>query len=150
MELTRRAPFIKGIQLPHVTWTWIPVLLLVGLLILMLAYPLGLLFLKSFAISRPGQETVWSISGWVEAFADANLSIAVGNTFLLAFARIVITSAFAIFFAWVVTRTDTPFKGFIEMSLWLGFFLPLLPMTMGWILLLDPYNGILNKFLMNT
>jgi len=125
------------------------VLLLVGVLIIILAYPLGLLFLKSFAISRPGQETIWGISGWIEAFTDANLPMAVGNTFFLAFARIIITSVFAIFFAWVVTRTDTPFKGLIEMALWLGFFLPLLPMTMGWILLLDPYNGLLNKFLMN-
>ncbi|HEX9661896.1 MAG TPA: iron ABC transporter permease [Candidatus Binatia bacterium] len=149
MELTRRTPFIKGIQLPNVSWSWIPVLLLVGVLIIILAYPLGLLFLKSFAISRPGQETIWGISGWIEAFTDANLPMAVGNTFFLAFARIIITSVFAIFFAWVVTRTDTPFKGLIEMALWLGFFLPLLPMTMGWILLLDPYNGLLNKFLMN-
>jgi iron(III) transport system permease protein len=150
MELTRRTPFIKGIQLPKVSWSWIPVLLLVGILIIILAYPLGLLFLKSFAISRPGQETVWGIGGWIEAFTDANLPMAVGNTFFLAFARIIITSVFAIFFAWVVTRTDTPFKGFIEMALWLGFFLPLLPMTLGWILLLDPYNGLLNKFLTNT
>jgi iron(III) transport system permease protein len=65
----------------------------------------------------------------------------------LAFARVTITSGLAIFFAWVVTRTDTPLKGFIEMSLWLGFFLPLLPMTMGWILLLDPHYGLINKFL---
>jgi iron(III) transport system permease protein len=150
MELTRRTPLIKGIQLPKVSWSWIPVLLLVGVLIIILAYPLGLLFLKSFAISRPGQETIWGIGGWIEAFTDANLPMAVGNTFFLAFARIIITSVFAVFFAWVVTRTDTPFKGFIEMALWLGFFLPLLPMTLGWILLLDPYNGLLNKFLMNT
>jgi iron(III) transport system permease protein len=150
MELIRRTPLLKGIQLPKVSWSWIPVLLLVGILVIILAYPLGLLFLKSFAISRPGQETVWGIGGWIEAFTDANLPMAVGNTFFLAFARIIITSVFAIFFAWVVTRTDTPFKGFIEMALWLGFFLPLLPMTLGWILLLDPYNGLLNKFLTNT
>lgn len=152
MGLTSRAPFVRAFYLPRITWTWswIPVLLLVGLLILLLAYPLALLFLKSFAISRPGQETVWGVSGWVEAFTDKNLISAVANTFSLAFARILITSAFAIFFAWVVTRTDTPFKGFIEMALWLGFFLPLLPMTMGWILLLDPYNGILNRFFMHT
>jgi iron(III) transport system permease protein len=68
----------------------------------------------------------------------------------LAFVRVIITSVLAIFFAWVVTRTDTPLKGFIEVALWLGFFLPLLPMTMGWILLLDPYYGLINKFLMKV
>ncbi|HVO92363.1 MAG TPA: iron ABC transporter permease [Terriglobales bacterium] len=123
-------------------------LLLIAVLILVLAYPVALLFLKSFVASRPGQATVWTIHGWVAAFTDARLPIALGNTFFLAFARVVITSVLAIFFAWVVTRTDTPFKGFIEIMLWLGFFLPLLPMTMGWILLLDPHNGLVNQFFM--
>jgi iron(III) transport system permease protein len=132
-----------------VSWSWIPLALLVGFLILVLAYPLVLLFIKSFVGSRPGQPTVWAITGWVEAFTDVNLAIAIGNTFYLALVRVIITSALAIFFAWVVTRTDTPLKGFIEVALWLGFFLPLLPMTMGWILLLDPYYGLMNKFLMN-
>lgn len=149
MELTRRAAF-RTVQFPRISWTWIPLAALVGVLILVLAYPLGLLFIKSFVASRPGQPTVWAINGWVEAFTDVNLAVAIGNTFYLAFVRIIITSALAIFFAWVVTRTDTPLKGFIEVALWLGFFLPLLPMTMGWILLLDPYYGLVNKFLMKV
>ena len=140
---------IKKCHLGKFSWRWIPALFLIGLLIVLLAYPVGLLFLKSFVASRPGQPTVWTVSGWVAAFTDARLPIALGNTFFLAFARVVITSVLAIFFAWVVTRTDTPFKGFIEIMLWLGFFLPLLPMTMGWILLLDPHNGLINKLLVN-
>jgi iron(III) transport system permease protein len=147
MELTRPAVF-RAVQFPRISWTWIPLALLVGLLILILAYPLVLLFVKSFVISRPGQPTVWAPDGWVAAFTDVNLAVAIGNTFYLAIVRVIISSALAIFFAWVVTRTDTPLKGFIEVTLWLGFFLPLLPMTMGWILLLDPYYGLINKFLM--
>jgi ABC-type Fe3+ transport system permease subunit len=53
----------------------------------------------------------------VEAFTDANLAIAIGNTFYLAFVRVIITTVLAIFFAWVVTRTDTPLKEFIELTL---------------------------------
>lgn len=122
--------------------------LLAAVLVAILAYPLALLFIKSFAISRPGQPTVWGVGGWAAAFGDVNLAVAIGNTFYLGLVRVVLTTVLAIFFAWVVTRTDTPFKGFIEVTLWLGFFLPLLPMTMGWILLLDPYYGLLNKLLM--
>ena len=134
MELTRRTAF-RTFQIPKIEWSWIPLSLLVGLLIVLLAYPLALLLIKSFVVSRPGQDNVWAINGWVEAFTDANLAVAIGNTFYLAFLRVVITTVLAIFFAWVVTRTDTPLKGVIEVTLWLGFFLPLLPMTMGWILL---------------
>src|SRR5512144_2139421 len=149
MELTRRTAF-RTFQIPKIEWSWIPLSLLVGLLIVLLAYPVGLLFVKSFVASRPGQPTVWTIHGWTAAFTDARLPIALGNTFSLAFVRVAISSALAIFFAWVVTRTDTPFTAIIEVMLWLGFFLPLLPMTMGWILLLDPHNGLINKFLVNT
>jgi len=149
MELTRPA-VLRAVPLPRISWTWIPLALLVGILIIILAYPLGLLLVKSFVISRPGQPTVWALDGWVAAFTDVNLAVAIGNTFYLAIVRVVITSALAIFFAWVVTRTDTPLKGFIEVTLWLGFFLPLLPMTMGWVLLLDPYYGLINRLLMSV
>src|SRR5262249_61449127 len=117
---------------------------------LIVADTLGMLGGKRFVRRRPGEPTVWAVNGWVEAFTDVNLAVAIGNTFYLAFVRVIITSALAIFFAWVVTRTDTPLKGFIEVALWLGFFLPLLPMTMGWVLLFDPYYGLLNKFLMKV
>ena len=139
---------LKRLTRPKLSWRSLPGLLLIGLLILLLAYPVGLLFVKSFVASRPGQATVWTIEGWVEAFSDATLPIALGNTFFLALMRVAITTGLAIFFAWVVTRTDTPLKGFVEVMLWLGFFLPLLPMTMGWILLLDPHYGLINEFFM--
>lgn len=151
LESTRREisspAVLKKFIVPQLSWRSILAFLLIGLLILILAYPIGLLFVKSFAATRPGQATAWTIDGWVAAFTDATLPIALGNTFFLAFMRVMITSVLAIFFAWVVTRTDTPLKGFIEVMLWLGFFLPLLPMTMGWILLLDPHSGLINKFL---
>ena len=149
MELTKRVAF-RAVQWPKISLRWLPLALLVGLLITILAYPLVLLLVKSFVTSRPGQLPVWGLNGWIEAFTDANLAVAIGNTFYLAFVRVAISSAVAIFFAWVVTRTDTPLKGFIEIALWLGFFLPLLPMTMGWILLLDPYNGLINKLLVKV
>jgi iron(III) transport system permease protein len=144
----RQPAALKRMRLPQLSWRWIAAAVLILLLVFFLAYPIALLFVKSFVSSRPGQPTVWTINGWVAAFTDAKLPIAIGNTFLLAFVRVIVTTGLAIFFAWVVTRTDTPFKGFIEMALWIGFFLPLLPMTMGWILLLDPHYGIVNKALM--
>ena len=145
-----KALVLRSIRRPRLLWSWIPVSILLVLMICLLAYPVVLLFIKSFAISLPGQPTVWGVEGWVEAYNDPSLPWALGNTFFLAFARIIITTIFAVFFAWVVTRTDTPFKGFIEITLWLGFFLPLLPMAMGWILLLDPQYGLINRFLMKV
>jgi len=135
---------------PRLSWTSIILLPLFGVVLLVTAYPVALIFLKSFALSRPGQPTVWGLQGWISAFGDRALLPVLANTFSLATVRIAITTVLALFFAWVVARTDTPFKGAIEFALWLGFFLPLLPMTMGWILLLDSHYGLLNKALVKV
>lgn len=121
--------------------------LLLGTIVFMMAYPVILIFIKSFAINQPGQPSSWGFAGWVTAFNDRNLPSAMTNTFSLAAIRVGLSTVLALFFAWIVTRTDTPLKGFIEFMLWLGFFLPLLPMTIGWILLLDRQHGLLNKLL---
>lgn len=141
---------LRRFRVAKLAWSSLFALLLIGILVALLAYPMALLFIKSFILSQPGQPAVWTVRGWVEAFGDAKLPIALGNTFFLAALRVAVTTALAIFFAWVVTRTDTPFKGFIEVALWLGFFLPLLPVTMGWILLLDPQYGLINKWLVEA
>lgn len=104
-------------------------------------YPVGFIFLKSFVISAPGQPETWGLQGWSQAFNHRHLSSALFNTLSLATIRIFISSTLAIIFAWIVTRTDIPLRGSIEFMLWLGFFLPILPMTMGWILLLDSHYG---------
>ncbi|HEX9879073.1 MAG TPA: hypothetical protein VGB25_02635, partial [Candidatus Binatia bacterium] len=109
MELTRTSIW-KRTALPRLSWSWLVISILGILLACLLAYPVVLIFIKSLTVSRPGQPTVWGLEGWIEAFHDPNLPLAVGNTFLLAFARIIITTVLAVFFAWVVTRTDTPFK----------------------------------------
>lgn len=142
--------FLTGVRGTRPLWLWAPLILLVGLTAVLTFYPVSLIFLKSFAITRPGQPVAWGLQGWVAAFGDAALPAALANTFSLAAVRIVVTTVLAIFFAWVVTRTDTPLRGFLELVLWLGFFLPLLPMTMGWILLLDSHYGLLNKWLMGA
>ncbi len=142
--------FLSSITMARLSWSWIFLPLFITLLVFLLAYPVGLLFVKSFAINRPGQPTALGLEGWIAAFSDPGLPLALANTFSLGALRVAITSVLAIFFAWVVTRTDTPWKGFIELMLWLGFFLPLLPMTLGWVLLLDPHYGLINKFLMKV
>jgi iron(III) transport system permease protein len=134
-----------GTHAPRLSWMWVFLVPLIGVCLLMTAYPVAMIFLKSFALSRPGYPVTWGFQGWIDAFSDRSLVPVLTNTFSLAALRIVISSVLAIFFSWVVTRTDTPYKHFIEFALWFGFFLPLLPMTMGWILLLDSHYGLLNR-----
>jgi iron(III) transport system permease protein len=117
-------------------------LVVVGFLVLT---PLALMILNSFQIARPGQPIVWGIEGWVKAFNTPGIVKAMTNTFTLAITRQAIALAIGCFFAWLIARTDLPMKGLLEFFFWLSFFLPALPETMGWILLLDPKYGLLNQ-----
>ena len=138
--------------LPASTWRFhmpsVPMailLLVVGFLVLT---PLALMILNSFQIARPGQPIVWGLDGWIKAFSTPGIIKAMSNTFTLALTRQVIALFIGAFFAWLIARTDMPMKGFLEFLFWLSFFLPALPETMGWILLLDPKYGLLNQGLM--
>jgi iron(III) transport system permease protein len=120
-------------------------ILVVGFLVLT---PLALMILNSFQIARPGQPIIWGMDGWVKAFTTPGIVKAMTNTFTLAVTRQAIALLIGAFFAWLIARTDIPLKGFLEFLFWLSFFLPALPETMGWILLLDPKYGLLNQGLM--
>lgn len=117
-------------------------LMAVGFLVLT---PLALMIFNSFQIARPGDPIVYGFDGWVKAFTTPGIVSAMTNTFSLAITRQAIGLLIGAFFAWLIARTDIPMKGTLEFLFWLSFFLPALPETMGWILLLDPKYGLLNQ-----
>ena len=133
----------RSLSMP--SWPMIVLLVLVGFLVLT---PLFLMILNSFQTARPGQPIVWGLDGWVKAFSTPGIVKAMTNTFTLAITRQAIALLIGAFFAWLIARTDIPMKGTLEFFFWLSFFLPSLPETMGWILLLDPKYGLLNQGLM--
>ena len=116
-------------------------LVVVGFLVLT---PLSLMILNSFQIARPGEPIVWGMDGWIKAFSTPGIVKAMTNTVTLALTRQLIALVIGCLFAWLIARTDIPMKRTVEFLFWLSFFLPALPQTMGWILLLDPKYGLLN------
>ncbi|HWP22701.1 MAG TPA: ABC transporter permease subunit, partial [Candidatus Binatia bacterium] len=125
----------------------LPVLLLIVVVGFLVLTPLLLMILNSFQTARPGQPIAWGLDGWVKAFSTPGIIKAMSNTFTLAITRQVIALLIGAFFAWLIARTDLPWKRSLEFFFWLSFFLPALPETMGWILLLDPKYGLLNQAL---
>jgi iron(III) transport system permease protein len=128
------------LQLPS-----LPMMILLAVVGFLVLTPLCLMILNSFQTARPGEAIVWGFEGWVKAFTTPGIVSAMTNTFSLAMTRQAIALLIGAFFAWLVARTDIPMKGFLEFLFWLSFFLPALPETMGWILLLDPKYGLLNQ-----
>ncbi len=87
-----------------------------------------------------------AISGdvWREALASPLNRSAVAYSLLFAL-RAPIAALIGFLIAWLVIRIDIPGSRFIEFAMWMSFFVPLLPVTLSWILLLDPHYGLFNQ-----
>jgi iron(III) transport system permease protein len=85
---------------------------------------------------------------WRETFIEsaANRS-ALGYSFLLAL-RAPVAALIGFLIAWLLIRIELPGGRLIEFAMWMTFFIPLLPVTLSWILLLNPHYGLVNKALM--
>jgi iron(III) transport system permease protein len=119
---------------------------LLGAVSLLTVVPLVFVILNSFNVASPGETFHFGTAGWVESFTNPKTLKAIGYSFLLATRSLIaIVVAFAI--AWLLVRARIPGAPFIEFSLWVAFFLPALPITLGWILLLDPKYGLANEAL---
>jgi iron(III) transport system permease protein len=134
----------RGLHLPP-----LPIVILILIVGFLVLTPLFLMILNSFQTARPGQPIVWGIDGWIKAFTTPGIVKAMTNTVSLALTRQAIALLVGAFFAWLIARSDIPMKGMLEFFFWLSFFLPALPETMGWILLLDPKYGLMNQGLMS-
>jgi iron(III) transport system permease protein len=117
------------------------VTLLVGFLVL---FPLGMLLFGSFWTSRPGFAGEFTLNNYIRAYSDVETYRVFLTTVLLIGAKTIIAVAIAAALAWIVTRTDTPFRGTLEILITLPCFVPGLREAIGWIMLLSPNTGTIN------
>lgn len=121
--------------------------LLLGVILLVVFYPAALIIMSSFEAQGADRVSTFSFHAWRIAFSDPAMTSAIWNTITITLARQVIALPIAILLAWIIARTDIPAAASLEFLFWLGYFLPPLPVTMGWILLLDPQYGLINQWL---
>lgn len=121
--------------------------LLMGFLLLVVAYPIFLLLLNSFQTAQPWQSPRYGFEVWQRAYSAPGLLLSVYNTVRLVFTYQIISLILSILIAWLIARTDLPLKNHLETLFWISFFLPTLSTTLSWILLLDPEYGLLNKWI---
>ena len=119
-------------------------LLMVLFFAVAMGLPLLFLLAGSFNLSPPGNEAVYGLGNWLRAFNDGATLDALWMSFLLSAARLVPAMVLAVIFAWLIARTDMPGGNALEFFCWLAFFIPDFPLTLAWILLLDPNYGFLN------
>lgn len=122
--------------------------LLVGFLGLTLL-PLLAVIQGSFESHIEGEQA-FTLQGWQALFNEPRILTALGNTLGLTLTSQLIALPVSIGLAWLLGRTDLPGRGWLEFAFWVSFFLPGLAVVQGWTLVLDPNNGLLNRWLMQT
>lgn len=117
---------------------WVLTLTLSGLVLT----PLLLLFGSSLRT----ESSMLSLDAYQKVFSTPNTYQLIWTTVWLACARVALGTFIGILLAWVVARTDTPWRGGIEALMWVKFFTPPLPIIIAWTLLAGK-NGLFNQLL---
>jgi iron(III) transport system permease protein len=122
------------------------VLLVVAVIVTYLALvPVGTMIVaslkSSFLSNGPSN---WTLHNYVSTFTSDGFGQLVGNSFGYAAAVAVLAVALGFGLAWLVARTNTPFKGFAHLAALVPLVLPGILNTVAWGLLLSPRTGPVN------
>ncbi|MDF2118705.1 hypothetical protein PY365_24335 [Roseiarcaceae bacterium H3SJ34-1] len=120
---------------------------LFGVAALLILYPIALLILNGFTLKNGAGQTRFGYDLWMQTWRQPGLPAAVLNSFKVVGASTTISLPVALVLAWLATRTDMPGKSLLSACCWIAFFMPVLPVVLGWILLFDPHAGIVNRYL---
>jgi iron(III) transport system permease protein len=105
--------------------------------------PVAIIILGSFSEGNPFNDFRASLDPWTRAIDSSQTLRSIGFSFLLCL-RVPAGLLISFVVAWYLARNDVFGKRTIMYALWLAFFLPILPATLGWILLLEPNYGLIN------
>ena len=118
-------------------------LLLTAALLFLAAYPLSMLLYGSMFTAQPGLSGTFDLGGYARLFTAHNIAI-LGNTVQIALVSTGVSITLAVLLAWILARTDTPFRGPLEVLITLPFFIPPFLTAMAWGMLGNPQIGVIN------
>jgi iron(III) transport system permease protein len=119
-------------------------LLLIAVLAFLSIYPLSMLLYGSLHSTPPGVAGTFNLDGYQEVLTRQSL-ITLLNTVGISLAKTIPSLVIAVLLAWILARTDTPFRGALEVLVTLPFFVPPILTAMAWGMLGNPQVGLLNQ-----
>ena len=120
------------------------VVIAVLVLVLFVVVPLALLLITSLREGTPGRLGEWTLDNYRDAFSSPLVFQAFRNTIGVATIATVISLSLAGFFAWLVERSDMPFRNLAFTILLLPIAVPSILFVLAWTVLLAPRTGMLN------
>jgi iron(III) transport system permease protein len=120
-------------------------LLSVGVLVVVVAFPMLLIFFNAFWVDGH-----FNVADVAQVLQREETYKALLNSLILSGGVTVTGTAVGTFFAWLVTRTDLPFKKTMKLLFLVPFMLPAFIGALAWKMLLSPRAGYINRLFMGV
>ncbi|MDR3048249.1 MAG: iron ABC transporter permease [Elusimicrobiota bacterium] len=133
------------VKKPGLSITNIILFISIGILVIFVAFPVLLILFNAFF----GGGTL-NVKDIVSVVSNPETYQALLNSVFIASGTTLFSTIVGTFFAWLVTRTDLPFKGFMKIVFLVPFMLPSFIGAIAWKMLLNPRAGYINRFFMDT
>lgn len=119
----------------------------VGILVVFVAFPVFLIFFNAFWNS---ETNTFNLIDVINVLKEPSTYQALLNSVIIASGTTLGCTIVGTFFAWLVTRTDLPWKRFMKGMFLIPFMLPSFIGALAWKMLLSPRAGYINRFFMDT
>lgn len=106
-------------------------------------YPVLMLLYGSLHSTPPGMAGEFNLDGYRTVLDAQNVKILL-NSVSISIAKTIPSVLLAILLAFIIARTDTPYRGAIEVLITLPFFIPPILTAMAWGMLGNPQVGVIN------
>ena len=123
------------------------VLALCVVCLLLFVWPVAMLAYGTLRTAPPGQGGRWSTSGLTSALTSWDVWHSFINSLILSAATVALSTALAIYLAWLVTRTRTPLRQIVTPVAVLIFAVPPMFYTLSWAMLGQQPGGLIDKAL---
>ncbi|GHS87905.1 iron ABC transporter permease [Synergistales bacterium] len=135
---------MKGLQQRH-DFGVAPVILFlsIAVLVIVVAVPVLLILFNAFWVDGR-----FNLADVIKVISEPDTYQALINSLIISAGTTVGSTIVGTFFAWLVTRTDLPYKGFMKAMFLVPFMLPSFIGAMAWKMLLSPRAGFINRFFM--
>lgn len=143
--LTNTAPSFANTAKTQLS-RWVLIGAALAALVAIVLYPL--LYLLKFSLTA--EDGSFTLATFAAVFSEPGMLQAALNSLLLVAIVVVVSTFIGTLLAWLVARTDVPFKGAITTSAGISFVIPTFITVIAWIFLAAPNSGLLNKVLMEV
>ncbi|MGZ8426711.1 MAG: ABC transporter permease [Candidatus Binatia bacterium] len=132
----------------NINWSQLSLVAVAGVAAISILVLLGMIIWMSLRTGVPGQPSDYSLKNYVTILADPYTYKVMWTTLYFSAVTIAVAVPLGFIFAWLVERTDMPYKALAMSLLSIGILFPTFLKAMGWVFLLHPRIGVINIFLM--